>query len=98
MIANIYIHELRTKRRSVIIWTLSMAALVVVFFSIFTSFAAEADVANQLLAKFPQELRDAFGLGKINLSSVLGYFGFLFVFVQLCTAIQAGNYGFGLGS
>ena len=98
MIANIYIHELRTKRRSVIIWTLSMAALVVVFFSIFTSFAAEADVANQLLAKFPQELRDAFGLGKINLSSVLGYFGFLFVFVQLCTAIQAGNYGFGLVS
>jgi ABC-2 type transport system permease protein len=29
---------------------------------------------------------------------VLGYYSFLFLFVQLCLAIQAGNYGFGLVS
>jgi ABC-2 type transport system permease protein len=33
-----------------------------------------------------------------DLSTVLGFYSFIFVFVQLCLAIQAGNYGFGLVS
>ena len=32
------------------------------------------------------------------MSTVLGFFSFLFIFVQLCLAIQASNYGFGLVS
>ena len=53
---------------------------------------------NQMLAKFPPQLLAAFGMGNMDLASVLGFFGFLFVFVQLCLAIQASNYGFGLVS
>lgn len=98
MNATIYTHELRLKLRSVFIWSVSIAALVLFFFSIFPSFADEVEITNQLMAKFPQELKDAFGLGKIDLSAVLGFFGFLMVFVQLCAAIQAGNFGFGLVS
>ncbi len=32
------------------------------------------------------------------MATVLGFYGFVFLFVQLCLAIQAGNYGFGLVS
>ena len=78
MSANIYKHEFRTRLKSVIIWSLSLAFL--------------------MMANFPAELRAAFGLDKMNLSTVLGFYSFVFLFVQLCLAIQASNYGFGLVS
>jgi ABC-2 type transport system permease protein len=37
-------------------------------------------------------------MDNMDLSSVLGYYSFIFLFVQLCLAIQAANYGFGLVS
>lgn len=98
MSATIYMHEFRFRLRSVIIWSLSIAALVLFFFSLYPAFAQDAALLNQMLARFPAELREAFGIGKVDLSSVIGFYSFLFVFVQLCLAIQAGNYGFGLVS
>ena len=98
MSANIYIHEFRIRLRSVIIWSLSLTALVFLFFSIFPVFADQAALLNEMMAKFPQELRAAFGLDNMDLSTVLGYFSFIFIFAQLCLAIQASNYGFGLVS
>jgi beta-exotoxin I transport system permease protein len=98
MSATIYKHEFRSRLRSVLIWSLSVAAMVLFFFSIFPAFADEAALMNQLLAKFPPQLLEAFGMNRMDLSSVAGFYSFLFVFVQLCLAIQAGNYGFGLVS
>src|SRR3990172_481170 len=98
MSANIYRHELRTRLKSVVIWSLAIAALVVVYFSFSSVFADQAALMNQMLAKFPQELRAAFALDKMDLSTVLGYYSLVFLFVQLCLAIQASNYGFGLVS
>jgi len=51
-----------------------------------------------MMENFPQELRAAFGMDNINLATVLGFYSFIFLFAQLCLAIQAGNYGFGLVS
>ena len=50
------------------------------------------------MVQFPPELRAAFGLDALDMATVLGFYGFVFLFVQLCLAIQAGNYGFGLVS
>jgi ABC-2 type transport system permease protein len=98
MNANIYRHEFRAHLKSVIIWSLSLSVLIVFFFSLFPVFADEAALMNEFLARYPQELRAAFGMDNMDLSSVLGFFSFLFMFVQLCLAIQAANYGFGLVS
>ena len=98
MNANIYRHEFRARLKSVIIWSLSLSALISFFFSLFPVFADEAALMNEFLARYPQELRAAFGMDNMDLSTVLGFFSFLFMFVQLCLAIQAANYGFGLVS
>jgi len=98
MNANIYRHEFRTRLKSVVIWSLAVTALVVIYFSFFSVFADQAALMNQMLAKFPQEMRAAFGLDKTDLSTVLGFYSFIFLFAQLCLAIQASNYGFGLVS
>jgi ABC-2 type transport system permease protein len=94
----IYRFEFNKRLKSVLIWCLSISALIFFFFSIFPTFAAQAEVTNEMLAKFPQELRTAFGLDNMDMAAVIGFYGFIFKFVQLCLAIQAGNYGFGLVS
>jgi len=98
MSANIYRHEFRARVKSVVIWSLAVAAVVFVFCSFFAVFADQAALMNEMLAKFPPELRAAFGMDGMDLSSVLGFYSFIFLFVQLCLAIQAANYGFGLVS
>lgn len=98
MSATIYRHEFLSRLKSVITWSMGMVVLITFFFAMFPIFADEAALMNEFLARYPQELRAAFGMDRMDLSTVLGFYGFLFLFVQLCLAIQASNYGFGLVS
>ena len=98
MSVNIYFHEFRIRLRSVLIWSFALTLLTIFFFSIFPVFADQAVLMNEMMGKFPQELRAAFGMDNMDLSTVLGFYSFIFLFVQLCIAIQASNYGFGLVS
>lgn len=98
MNSNIFAHEFRARLKSAIIWSLALAFLILFYFSFFSVFADQAALMNELLARYPQELRAAFGLDNMDLATVLGFYSFVFLFVQLCLAIQASNYGFGLVS
>jgi ABC-2 type transport system permease protein len=95
---NIFHQEFKMHLRSVIIWSVAVAVLIFVFVSLFSSFAQDAALLNEAMANFPEGLLTAFGLNGVDLSTVLGYFSFVFLFAQICLAIQAANYGFSLVS
>lgn len=94
----VYLYELRQRWTSVGIWVGSLAGILLVFMALFPSFSADVALINQMLEKFPPELKAAFGLNALDLSTLDGYFGFCFVFCQLFLAIQAANYGLSLVS
>ncbi|NOZ51420.1 MAG: ABC transporter permease subunit [Chloroflexi bacterium] len=98
MSTNIYLHEFRTRLQSVIIWSLAVMAIIFVYFSLFPSFADQAALLNKMIANFPPDFLAAFGMNGVDMSTVMGFFSFVFLFVQICLAIQAANYGFGLVS
>lgn len=98
MSTNIYLHEFRTRLKSVIIWSLAVMAIIFVYFSLFPSFADQAALLNKMMANFPPDFLAAFGMNGVDMSTVMGFFSFVFLFVQICLAIQAANYGFGLVS
>jgi ABC-2 type transport system permease protein len=98
MSATIFLHEFKARLRSVITWSIALVAIILIFLSIFPAFAAQAGLLNETMSKFPPALLAAFGLGQVDLSNILGFYSFIFLFAQLCIAIQAGNYGFGLVS
>ena len=98
MSMNIFRHEFKMHLRSVITWSVAVAALILVYTSLFSSFAKDAELLNVMMANFPEQLLTAFGLNGVDLSTVLGYFSFVFLFAQICLAIQAANYGFALVS
>jgi len=95
---NIFQHEFKMYLRSVITWSGAVAALIFVFVSLFSSFAQDAALLNEAMANFPEELLTAFGMNGVDLSTILGYFSLAFLFIQVCLAIQAANYGFSLVS
>jgi ABC-2 type transport system permease protein len=98
MMMNIYKHEFKAILRTALIWSASIAALLFVFMSISSTFSKNAVVVSDMLSNFPKQLLIAFGMNQMDFGSVLGYFGLMFLFCQICLAIQAANYGFGLVS
>jgi len=95
---NIYMHEFKMKLRSVLTWSVSLTLLIIIFMSLFTSLGKDAELLNETMAQMPPELLTAFGMTGTDLSTVLGFYSFTFLFCQICLAIQAANYGFGLVS
>lgn len=98
MSGTVFRTEFGMSLRSVVTWSLAQVAILMVFFSIFTSWAADAALLNEMMADFPEALLAAFGISGVDLSTVEGYFSFIFTFVQICLAVQAANYGFALVS
>ena len=98
MAINIFRQEFKMHLRSVITWSVAVAVLLLVYISMFSSFADQAELMNEMMANFPEQLLTAFGIKGVNLATILGFFSFVFLFVQLCLAIQAANYGFSLVS
>jgi len=86
------------KINSVISWSIAITLLIILYMSFFETFAADTELINETLAGMPEEFLMAFGMNNIDMSTVLGFFGLVFTFVQICIAIQAANYGFGLVS
>lgn len=95
---NIYLQELKTKLGSVLVWSISITALLALFSSIFSSVSNEMDLLNQVMSNYPPEILAAFGWNNMDMSTVLGFFGFSFSFIQIMISIQAANYGYSLVS
>ena len=98
MSASIFRQEFKMHLRSVIIWSVAVVVLIFVLISVFSSLSQEVEMLDEMMAQFPPQLLTAFGMDDLDLSTVLGFFSFVFLFAQLLLAVQAANYGFGLVS
>lgn len=95
---NIFIHEFKSYLKSVLIWSISIFMMILVYLGAFYSIAEDMAQVSDLLSSFPEELLIAFGMTDLNFTSILGMFGLVFLFCQVCLAIQASNYGISLVS
>ncbi len=93
---NIFTHEFKSYLKSIGIWSAAIFLIILIYLSAFNSIALEAEEMSRLLSSFPEELLVAFGMDQMNFSSLLGFYGVVFLFSQICLAIQASNYGFSL--
>jgi ABC-2 type transport system permease protein len=93
---NIYLHEFKANFKSILTWVFSIMALIILFMALFSSIASEAEAINIVMANYPPELLRAFGMDNMDMATPMGYFGLIFLFVQICVAVQAANYGISL--
>ncbi len=92
---NIFLFELKMYRKSIISWSVSIFGLLVIFMSFYPTMASDSAIMDMILENYPKEMLKALGMdGTLSLSSIFGYLSFIFVFSQLCLAIQSSYYGF----
>ena len=90
---NIFLHELKAYRKSVIIWTSSMTALAVMYTLIFISIGNDIEDFKVFLNNMPDVMKKAFNIYIESISTLVGFYSFVFTFIVLCGAIQAMNIG-----
>jgi ABC-2 type transport system permease protein len=93
---NVFIHELKSYRKSTIIWTLSLCALAVIFLLMYPAFTKDVAASRKALAGLPPVFREAVGISLANFFTIFGFYAYLLNFLMLAAAIQAINLGVGV--
>ncbi|MDN4075082.1 ABC transporter permease subunit [Fictibacillus terranigra] len=93
---NIFLHELKVNRKSMLIWAFALAAVTVLFFSIYPSVEKDGDQFIKVLQNYPEGVLKALGVQISTITSLLGFYSYFFLYVMLCGAIQAMNLGTGI--
>lgn len=86
---NIYIQELKMSVKSMVYWTIGMVAVLILYMSMFPSLSKEAATMQRVLSSFPPEIIKALGISAFDLSSLMGYYGYLFTYILLIASIYA---------
>lgn len=89
---NIFIRELRANLKSLIIWAVIIAFLIMMAVAKFSAFASDPDTLKMLDA-MPQGLLDALSMRAFNLTTLSGFYGVMFIYFALMGAIAAAMWG-----
>jgi ABC-2 type transport system permease protein len=89
---NIFLRELRANFKSLIIWSVIMALLVLVGVAKFSAYYGNPE-SLKILDSFPPAVLDAMNLRAFNLTTVIGFFGIMFIYFGLLGAIAAAMWG-----
>ncbi len=88
--------EFRFRLKSALIWSAAAIAVIFVYLAFYPPLADEAAIMNKAMANFPPQFLQAFGMQHMDWGSIMGFYGFVFLFVQVLLAVQASLAGFGL--
>lgn len=90
---NMYLHELKSLRKSAVIWTCVLISLAALYLSIYPGMTKDAADFKKLLGSYPAPVRAMLGINLDYITSILGFYSMIFSFITLCGAIQAMNLG-----
>lgn len=90
---NIYLYELKSLRKSTVIWICALIGMAALYLSIYPSMASDAEDFKELLGSYPASFQAMLGINLDIITSILGFYSMIFSFVVLCGAIQAMNLG-----
>jgi ABC-2 type transport system permease protein len=93
---NIFLHELKSYRRSTLIWAISLSVLTIVFLLMYPAFTQDVVASKKVLTNLPPALRDALGISLSNFFTIFGFYSYLLTFLVLAATIQAMNLGLGI--
>ena len=93
---NVFFHELKVRRKSQIGWAVAIIVFMLLSVVKFNTLAQDASASEALLNQFPASVQAIFGMTGLNLTTLSGYFGVLFIYILVILAIHAGMLGAGV--
>ncbi|MDT8719354.1 ABC transporter permease subunit [Clostridium sp. 19966] len=91
---NIFFRELKANAKALIIWSICMFLFVLSGMGKYTAYSSGAN--NDIFNKMPHTIKALFGFGAFDVTSMSGFFAFLFSYIVLTTAIHAALIGSGI--
>ncbi|KUO49071.1 MAG: ABC transporter [Desulfitibacter sp. BRH_c19] len=90
---NVFIREMKANRKSLIIWSIGVFLMVASSMGKYAALSASGQSINDLLGQMPNSLKAIMGLGTFDLSTVIGYYGVLFIYLVVMATIHAAMLG-----
>lgn len=94
---NIFFHEIKSNMKALSFWSLGMVLLTGVGIGKFTAMeGATGQSANEMMAAMPKSLQVILGFDGLDLSTITGFYGVLFLYIILTAAVHAASLGAGM--
>ncbi|MGE5381537.1 MAG: ABC transporter permease subunit [Methylocystaceae bacterium] len=90
---NIYRHEMRANRKSLIYWCIGAFLLIATGVGKYSALSASEQSASALISHMPRLFRIIIGVGDFDITTPLGFFGVLYIYLVLMAAIHAAMLG-----
>ena len=89
---NIFFRELKANLKSLLIWSVIVALLIVMAVTKFSAFAGDPEMLS-MLDSMPPALLDALSMRAFNLTTLSGFYGIMFIYFSLMGAIASAMWG-----
>lgn len=93
---NLFRREMKAYRKGLIIWCIGVFALIASSLSKLDTLSASDGALDELMSKMPKSLQAIFGIGELDLSTPIGYYGMIFIYIALMAGIHAVMLGSGM--
>lgn len=96
---QMFIHELKSNYKSLLGWSAAIVFFQLSGYSKFEGFqSAQSGAINNITNSFPKSLQVIFGMYNLNIATLIGYFGILYLYFALLASIYSGLLGAGIVS
>ncbi len=86
---NIFIREMKANRKSLIIWCISMIAMIGGGMGKFLVFSSSGESISDIMGIYPKSLLNMLGISSFDLSKAIGFYGVLFLYLILISTVHA---------
>jgi len=93
---NIFTREMKANTKALILWCIGMIAMIGGGMSKYSGLTASDGSINDMLELLPQSLINIYGISGFDLSTAIGFYGFLFLYLLLIATIHATMLGAGI--
>ncbi|HWT74858.1 MAG TPA: ABC transporter permease subunit [Mobilitalea sp.] len=92
---NIFMKELKSNRKALIIWSVCIALLVMSGMGKYTVYSS-GGASSEVFDKFPNTMKVLLGISGFEVTKISGFFAFLFPYIEITVAIHAALLGSGI--
>jgi ABC-2 type transport system permease protein len=89
---NIFFRELKANLKSLLIWCFIITLLILIAVSKFAAFAGDPEMLK-ILDTMPPAVMEAMNMNAFNLTTLIGFYGIMFLYFGLMGAIAAAMWG-----
>lgn len=92
----IFFREIKGNIKSLIFWSIGMALLIALGIGKFSGMDTSGQSINELVASMPKSIQALFGFAGFDISTAIGFYGVLFLYILLSASLHAAVLGAGI--